>query len=212
MAGELGRPLPKMETIEIISKKFDFPADKEGVVNLPFRRKVLAEFLKELNYKVGAEIGTDLGLFAETLCQSNPEMKLYCIDPWRAYDKYEDMKDQVRLNQNYFETQKRLAPYNCEILRESSTGALKHFPQRSLDFVYIDGNHAYEYVLEDLNGWSKVVKEGGIISGHDYRSDVSSHGKWDVTKAVKEYMAAHDIKTLYLFVRRYDSSWFFINK
>ena len=38
----------------------------------------------------------------------------------------------------------------------------------SLDFVFIDADHKYVSVCEDIREWSKKVRIGGIVSGHDY--------------------------------------------
>lgn len=45
---------------------------------------------------------------------------------------------------------------------------VKQFKDESLDFVYIDGNHSFQHVVNDLCEWEKKVKVGGIVAGHDY--------------------------------------------
>ena len=37
-----------------------------------------------------------------------------------------------------------------------------------VDFIYIDANHEYEYVLSDINNSKELIKDGGYIGGHDY--------------------------------------------
>ena len=39
----------------------------------------------------------------------------------------------------------------------------------SLDFVFIDGQHTYEAVCEDIDAWLSKVKPGGVLAGHDHR-------------------------------------------
>jgi len=36
-----------------------------------------------------------------------------------------------------------------------------------LDFVFIDGNHMYEYVKKDYEMYSPLVRKGGIVAFHD---------------------------------------------
>jgi predicted O-methyltransferase YrrM len=36
-----------------------------------------------------------------------------------------------------------------------------------LDFLFIDGNHMYEYVKKDFEMYSPLVKKGGIVALHD---------------------------------------------
>jgi cephalosporin hydroxylase len=54
------------------------------------------------------------------------------------------------------------------VLYEDSTDASKEFENKSLDFVFIDANHLYECVLQDIKAWLPKIKDGGIIAGHDY--------------------------------------------
>lgn len=197
-------------TLDFILNKYDIDPNSQSPIELPYRRDELARLFKELGYKVGAEIGVDRGLYSEEISQLNPGVKLYCIDPWKLYRKYPDFKDQHKLNVNYNGTKKRLAPYNCEIIKKSSMGAIKDFAPDSLDFVYIDGNHTYDYVWEDLNGWTKIVKKGCLISGHDYRS--RRQELVGVRQAVDQYMQEHNIKTLFRFAKNNDSSWAFVNE
>lgn len=199
-----------MNTLDYMLKKYNIDSNLQSPVQLPYRRDELARLFKELGYMVGAEIGVDRGLYSEELSKQNPGVKLYCIDPWKSYRKYPEHLVQHDLNVNYNNTKKRLVPYNCEIIRKSSTGALKDFGPESLDFVYIDGNHEYDYIKEDLIGWTKVVKKGYIISGHDYKS-VKKELK-GVTRALDEYIKEHNISMLFRFAAKNDSSWAFVNE
>ena len=40
----------------------------------------------------------------------------------------------------------------------------------SLDFVFIDGNHEYDFVFSDIKNWLPTVKCGGVLAGHDYHA------------------------------------------
>jgi predicted O-methyltransferase YrrM len=46
--------------------------------------------------------------------------------------------------------------------------AADDFLDNSLDFVYIDAGHRFDDVVQDIIKWTKKVRKGGIISGHDY--------------------------------------------
>lgn len=45
---------------------------------------------------------------------------------------------------------------------------VKGFKEESLDFVFIDANHEFKEVACDISEWSKKVRKGGIVAGHDY--------------------------------------------
>ncbi len=44
----------------------------------------------------------------------------------------------------------------------------KDFEDGSIDFLFIDANHTYEYVIRDLQAFLPKMKKGGVISGHDH--------------------------------------------
>jgi hypothetical protein len=54
------------------------------------------------------------------------------------------------------------------MIRATSKDASNIFEDNSLDFIYIDANHAYDFVKEDIRIWFPKLRKGGIFSGHDY--------------------------------------------
>jgi len=201
-----------MNTLDYILKKYNIDPNAESPIKWPYRRTELAKLFHELGFKTGAEIGVDRGMYSQILSEANPGVKLYCIDPWKVYNQYDDIKDVRRINMNYSHTVRLLEPYNCEIIKKSSMNAIKDFKPESLDFVYIDGNHRYEYVLEDVRAWSKIVRKGGIVSGHDYkaRSRKYKNPNPGVGKALDQYMAENKIDKFFWMIKANDSSWFFV--
>lgn len=120
-------------------------------------RAWLAGLFKDYGFTVGAEIGVWRGEHAESLCRTIPGLRLLCVDPWKAYDDYHDPKNQQRrLDDAYRDACARLAPFRCDIKRMSSTEAAGRVPDGSLDFVFVDGNHAKSYVLADLEALSLI--------------------------------------------------------
>jgi len=129
-------------------------------------RDDLPDFFKSLGLKVGVEIGVAGGGFSEKLCQAG--LKMYSVDPYLDYPDYSTESIQERLNSEFEKAKKRLAPYDCTLIKKTSMEAVKDFDDNSIDFVYIDGHHGFKFVTEDIYEWSKKVRRGGIISGHDY--------------------------------------------
>jgi hypothetical protein len=165
-------------------------------------RNDLPEFFIEMGYKKGVEIGTYKGLFAEVIAKSG--LEIYGVDPWLSYPDYlyynSREQDQEVLNEQYEESKKRLAPYpNAHLIRKTSMDALADFEDESLDFVYIDGNHTFKYVAEDLCEWTKKVKKGGVVCGHDY-----FYGKPSsvVRHVVDAYVAAYGIHKFFVLGRK----------
>ena len=68
------------------------------------------------------------------------------------------------------------------IIRATSVLAATLFPTGYFDFVYIDADHRYESVMQDIKAWLPKVAKGGFLGGHDYGG--KRHP--GVTKAVDE--------------------------
>lgn len=164
---------------------------------LRISRKVgLIDLFKEKGFKVGVEVGTDRGGYAKDICSRYPELKLYTIDPWLPYNEGKEEKNEMNMIEFEYEARRLLAPYNCEIIKKTSMEAVEDFKDESIDFVFIDGNHEYPFVLEDIEEWTKKVKKGGIVCGHDYVKDDAK--KYGVIEAVNQYVEENNIETLYI--------------
>lgn len=189
----MAKPIP---TLEYILKKFNISYNRKMPmpIEIPnFGRDNLATLFAELRFKTGAEVGVETGAYSEILLKNNPGLKLYSIDPWKAYNGFRDYTVQDKLDSLYKEAKARLAPYNCKIVRKFSQNAVKDFADNSLDFVYIDGNHSFLNIASDIIAWTKKVRVGGIISGHDY----AKHRKYmdiHVKQVVIAYTDAYFIK------------------
>jgi predicted O-methyltransferase YrrM len=74
-----------------------------------------------------------------------------------------------------------------------STNWFETYSGEKLDWIYIDGDHSYTGVINDLRNAIKVVKKGGLIIGDDYKWH-SEEDKGGVKKAVKEFIAEQNLK------------------
>lgn len=129
------------------------------------------EYLKSQNLKnlVGAEIGFGYGDNAKNLLAELPIKKLFCIDKY-INKKYVQNKREITNYQNHSTVNNYLDLKNDKrvtFIEYDSLEAVKYVPDE-IDFVYIDGNHTYKYVYNELKLYSKKVREGGFIGGHDY--------------------------------------------
>lgn len=180
-------------------------------------RNDLPEFFKEMGYKVGAEIGVLRGEFTEEICKAG--LKVYGIDPWQYYKNYRRHPQEAPMDEIYEDAKKRLAPYDCTLIRKKSMEALDDFKDDSLDFVYIDGNHRIKYIVEDIYEWYKKVKIGGCISGHDYVNLMNNpyglmacHVKYAVDMMIGIYDVDFYVLGTNFGARDKHRSWFWIKK
>jgi len=179
---------------KIIWKVFHFsPRDRPipWGSSVRYKRDLFPVLFKEAGFTKGAEIGVRKGKYTRAFCQANPNLHMLCVDPWMAYGKFYSQERQNRIYESCLEI---LNGYNVTIIRKTSMEAVKDVPFDSLDFVYIDAEHHFDYVMEDIIHWARRVRSGGIIACHDfhYGSNV------DVVEAVKAYTRAHHIDPWYV--------------
>lgn len=128
---------------------------------------------------VGAEIGVWRGGLSEILLSRRPRLFLYMIDCWKKPDQNSDYVKTGSLiasrAQAEFDSAKKTAIHRTgfaegrrKIIHAFSSGAVKEIEDGSLDFVFIDGDHSYLAVKNDIEIWYPKVKLGGWIMGHDY--------------------------------------------
>ena len=164
-------------------------------------RHTLSVLFSDLGYKKGAEIGVRMGEHAKDMFDCNPDLELFLVDTWEAYARI----TQEKQDRYYRRCLSNMIGYKATILKMTSMEALKEVPDESLDFVYIDGNHEFDYAMMDLIMWSKKVRPGGIVAGHDYYAFYQS----GIVAAVNTYTYAHGINMWYV-TKELEPSFFWV--
>lgn len=148
----------------------------------------LAKHFAELGYKKGVEVGVCDGVYSQKLLDNIPGLQLYGVDPYLPYKGF----SKERQDEKITAACERLNKYpNYILIKAPSVEAAKLIPDGSQDFVFIDGNHDYEDVKEDMETWYPKVRKGGILSGHDYYPKCA---RGAVIKAVDEVVASLGVK------------------
>ncbi len=182
-------------TLDFITQKFKLNLDQRLPIPIPnFGRNQLADLLRELDFKIGVEVGVAAGEYSEILCKANPQMKIYGVDPWKPLEGYRDYTHQSTFDKLRRGAEARLNSLpNYEFILDTSMAALPRFENNSVDFVYIDADHSFNHVANDVHEWLKKLKPGGIISGHDYFKP-GNHARIHVVQAVNGYTSSWGIK------------------
>lgn len=134
------------------------------------RDSVIPKLLNQIDAKVGVEIGVFKGQFSKVLMEEW-NGTLYMIDPWRPLgEEYIDSSNHKDHLDAYEQSMNSIRGFEDRafMLRGLSEQMVKLFANNSLDFVYIDGNHAYDFVKQDMEMWWPKLKKGGLFCGHDY--------------------------------------------
>lgn len=211
-----------MDVLQFLVDKYQIDLSRRSPIEIPnVGRNTLAQWFGELGFKEVAEVGVEQGKFSEVLCKANPKGKLYCVDLWETYSGYRDYLNQEFIHDAQKIAQQRLAGFRTQFVKAYSMDAVKQFKDESLDAVYIDANHEFKWVVEDIFEWSRKVKRGGIISGHDFYESAVERSRCHVIPAVMGYTQAYKISPWFILgtkaknpgeIRDTSRSWMWVKK
>jgi hypothetical protein len=131
--------------------------------------------------EMGTWKGRSAAYMGVAIINSGKQILFDTIDHFIGIDKVTGSLEQKRkMLANYKNCLRNLHPTPLtRIIPLPSADAALLYDNRSLDFVFIDGDHAYAAAYNDIKTWMPKVKIGGILAGHDFTSHAG------VNKAVK---------------------------
>jgi precorrin-6B methylase 2 len=192
-------------SFNILKLRFKF----YGMITLPECVELHKIARKLPNKSVIVEIGCFGGLAtAYILSGCKKSCFVYSIDPFAS-----DIPSQKKIvmgykNRNYREAEKvslnnkpskrmvskklkSLGFKNFQLIEGFSDTVVKKW-KRTIDLLWIDGNHEYEAVKNDFFNWSPYIRKGGSIVFHDAnKKDGSNYWKWGLrgpSKVVNKYI------------------------
>lgn len=145
-----------------------------------------------------AEIGVLRGQVSEYIL-SRSDARLIMVDNWQPPEaqpeRYKATRDQHAFDEadivskHKKETLARVHRFHGRAIVKamSSLEAVAQVPEGALDLVFIDADHSYEGVKEDIAAWLPKVKPGGWIGGHDYGNDTPKFDFSGVKRAVDQW-------------------------
>lgn len=166
--------------------KFDTVSQAFGVEQPAFKCSGygLGAMVAKMEKPVVLEIGSDIGDTANFLLDSNPELRLFSVDPYANYIDWNGKPLNER-DDMYKNLMNRLSGYSNRFtqVRKTSDDAANDFQDETFDVVFIDGLHTYEQLSKDCENYYSKVKPGGIFAGHDFTAIEG------VNRAAKEFAA-----------------------
>jgi hypothetical protein len=139
-------------------------------------REEFAQCLSKFNKLwVWVEVWVDRWVHGKILLDWYPGTILF-VDPWRKLDDRES-----DINNRDYDRAMNLCIKNIKwprsvVLRGTSEEVSKLILDDSIDFVYIDAQHSYQWCLDDINYWFSKIRKWWVVSGHDYYNGI----KWEL--------------------------------
>lgn len=164
---------------------------------------------------IAIEVGVYKGQYSAAIVKALTPKKFYGVDPYILFEDYTNpptdsaYAQQANLDNLCVSVQNKFKTFSSEsvLIKDTGVNAATQFEDGSLDFVYIDGDHTYEFVSGDIKAWWPKIKSGGIISGHDY---IAEHHvrkiPFGVIQAVDEFTEKEGLKVS-LTSEQYASWW-----
>lgn len=144
----------------------------EGITYPQSYCRTLFDFARERQFKRGLEIGFDQGASALALLRGSPEATLQSIDIYPCESGL------ARIAQEPKELRDRHM-----FLQEDSRVSLPKV-EAKFDLIYIDGDHLYDAVAQDIANCAKLLEEGGVMVVDDADPN---HSHFGVYRAVQEF-------------------------
>ena len=136
--------------------------------------QVILKLIKDYNISSFVEVGSQTSYLSELVAKKYPNIMVYCID--LCFHRPHIHKEYSNLSQ----------------IVSDSVEATSEFENKSMDLVYIDADHTYEAVKNDLAAWYPKCRT--VLAGHDYNQPDFP----ECTTAIEEFLEEHqslNIKT-----------------
>jgi hypothetical protein len=126
----------------------------------------LNDLHKEFNRVIaGVEIGVLNGETSRALLNINPEIWLVGIDPLIP----DSMEASLIGNEAKIRENTQEFGWRFKFIHDYSQNVHHLFESKSVDFLFIDGDHTYNGVKQDFELYYDKVRKGGLIYFHDSR-------------------------------------------
>jgi len=128
-----------------------------------------------------AEVGVWKGEFAAAVLSACTSVTTYyMLDPWRHLHDWNKPANvsSAAFEEIYAEAMSRteFAGPRRRVLRGTTLEIVDEIRDRTLDFVYIDGDHTLKGIATDLIAIRPKLRPGGFVAGDDFYPSIWQHG------------------------------------
>lgn len=145
----------------------------------------------------GVEVGVFRGAMSQKLLDGGV-VRLFMVDNWlpaceqpehyKATGDWHSLRpiDGVASDERKAREVARRSNGRAVVMKMPSVEAARQINDGSMDFVFLDADHSYEGLRDDIAAWLPKVRKGGWIGGHDYANDMPEYDFSGVKRAVDE--------------------------
>lgn len=134
--------------------------------------------------EIGCDRGGTLSLFAEV---ATSDATIISIDPSHSLPRCHGYHLLARDHQ-------RIVPLAADSHALQTVSRVREELQgRPLDFLFIDGDHSFEGVMEDYRMYAPLLREGGLMAFHDIMPEANGSDTYvgGVPKFFREHIQRH---------------------
>jgi len=157
--------------------------------NAYYFNNLLNKLPKDFKY---LEIGSYEGNSALYVAINFPNSNITCVDLWEDVEEYKGKNFNI-IENNFDLNLKGLSNIN-KIKSTSDDFFVKN--KTMYDFIYIDGNHKFDYVLRDCENAWKFLNDDGFLVCDDYIWNYYTDIKLNPCFAVNKFLEKNKVKIL----------------
>jgi len=165
----------------------EFPlwqAETAWAEHVPLAMFLISAMRPEVFVELGAFRGFSYCAFCQAIKSLKIETRAFAVDTWEGDDHAGKLEAGVLA-----ELRAHHDPLYADfsrLVQSTFDDALKHFADRSVDLLHVDGFHTFEVVQHDFQTWLPKMSEKGIVLFHDTNVRERGFGVWKFWANVKE--------------------------
>lgn len=137
--------------------------------------------------ETGVFLGSDITVFGLRCKQRKVYPRIVAVDNFLSENISEASKNYVGVHSDFKGSfiknlQLNGLDHMVDIIEGDSVEAAGQFEDESINFLFLDSNHEYDFVMRELLAYLPKMKKDSVVAGHDF---CSSDG---IRRAVREIL------------------------